>query len=104
MITGQVSRVEKQSPGTASILSRSIREDDKDALVRESGSQLDRVSEEDKENADGVGEAVNIPTNDLASLRDPTLPHSPKKNLDTAKQKIEEELRKSLARSAKSKA
>ena len=84
MIAGQVSRVEKQNPGTASILSRSIKEDDKDLLVRDSGSNLDKVSEEEKENADGIGEAVNIATNDLASLRDPTLPHSPKKNLDTA--------------------
>ena len=61
VIAGQVARVEKQSPGTASLLSRSIKEEEeKDLLVRDSGSKLDKVIEEDKEIADAVGEAWNL--------------------------------------------
>jgi hypothetical protein len=63
-------------------LSRSIKEDERDFMARESGSKLDKVLEEEKENMDAGGEAMNIALNDLASIRDPSIPQSPKKKWD----------------------
>ena len=41
---------------------------------------MDRVSEDQaRENGEATEAAVNIEPNDLASMKDPTLPHSPKK-------------------------
>ena len=46
---------------------------------------------------------MNIALNDLASIRDPSIPQSPKKKWDDS-QKVDEDLRKSLERSVRSKA
>ena len=83
------------------MLSGSVKHEEKEALARESGSKLDQVLEEEKENAaEATQEAINLPENDLASKQNPSLPRSPRKSLA----KAEDELRKSLVRSVKSKA